>query len=979
MKRRPWALPTLLMALSGLLVGAFVLVGDDAAVSDRAARLATAERTVVYTVTPTFGPSFRLGGAAETVLLVAHLQLPREPYTPGRSYRFALIATLRGPDGALLGRWTVSRRTRQTKADRGAEGWGYEAAFVPDGRLEVTDGAAIELALPSAPPRSRLDLRLSEETGLLDADDRTLIAAFKEPRALVRVYREVEVDDAEAAAQARGEGKGAGARRLATYLPWHALDLARRRRSVGAGWERMVAEGRTGEDYEAQGIYVAAARPSERPPTLEPAIEVAADQPAVVHVQGPTVVTLRGRWTGAREAPTPPSIAVAGRWLGDLNPPTGAGASASASPGDDRDEAGPRGHVPSDLSLQTDDLRGPEAPADLEEGARLELAADGGWRELQVSIPRGWTSLEVTSDAARAELQVLTDDPSRHVGADPHGVHRRADGRPLVPVDVRSAPHYVVGPAAAPLEVDLVGPADIYAQVLRVDARAVGAPRPLPFHVEFIDAAGRIVAELDERLEPAAPAPFERLRPIAGRWGAATEALVGGSPPIDVADEPLTLAAAPHLAADLLGGAGEAPPEPDHRPSDEPEGALGFPLGVAPVSESTSLRLIAPEGAVRARIRAEAPALVALRGLLPPSDEPRRGSSWTWPYDQVEIDDARWRYAPRRRARWFPLAADDHRRRVDAGEVMAVQGQIRLEDEIPSGDRRKGPWEAIHPIGRHPRRAILEQVSPAQRAEALRRWGPGSYAALPRGRAVDFDLRPGTWPATVSTQVIGALGPAIGESVSLEVGEQRFAWPIRGRLERKCLPVVDAARTRVTWTEGPRDAVILVDRPPRGAAPIYRRRQLHQLGPRGLSLTVDKPTQAAIAVNVVIYWIGAAPRVPSELRVELDRGAPRRQIATPTTHFTAGARTLRAAPEEELQLLAEELPRAGVAHVLRAVIALGDDVAPGRHTVRITPISGPPVWVRFFRQDDPRLRARTWQWQERQAALHVEVDDAPEE
>jgi hypothetical protein len=82
-----------------------------------------------------------------------------------------VVATLRGPDGAVLWERTVTQKARQTKEGARAEGWDYEAAFVVDGGVELSDAASVELALPDVPPGSALELRLAEATGVVVAGE----------------------------------------------------------------------------------------------------------------------------------------------------------------------------------------------------------------------------------------------------------------------------------------------------------------------------------------------------------------------------------------------------------------------------------------------------------------------------------------------------------------------------------------------------------------------------------------------------------------------------------------------------------------------------------------------------------------------------------------------------------------------------------------------------------------------------------------
>src|SRR5690606_20778943 len=101
-----------------------------------------------------------------------------QTYVPTRRYAFGIDATLRAPDGEVLWSRHLSDRADQTKVGRSEGRWIYEAAFAADHRYELSDSAGLELALPSCPPGSTLDLNLSEETGILGADGNKIAVPF---------------------------------------------------------------------------------------------------------------------------------------------------------------------------------------------------------------------------------------------------------------------------------------------------------------------------------------------------------------------------------------------------------------------------------------------------------------------------------------------------------------------------------------------------------------------------------------------------------------------------------------------------------------------------------------------------------------------------------------------------------------------------------------------------------------------------------
>ena len=141
-------LPTLLLVLAGVLLATRALDGGTRGeLGSLASKLAQAERVVVYALTPTDGPRFRVPGGPQELLLLLHLELPPTPEVtaPPASYRFGVIATLRGPDGGALWERTLTLRTRQTRSGRRDAGWDHEAAFVPGGQLALSDSGSLEL------------------------------------------------------------------------------------------------------------------------------------------------------------------------------------------------------------------------------------------------------------------------------------------------------------------------------------------------------------------------------------------------------------------------------------------------------------------------------------------------------------------------------------------------------------------------------------------------------------------------------------------------------------------------------------------------------------------------------------------------------------------------------------------------------------------------------------------------------------------
>ena len=1044
MRARLAALPTLLLVLAGVLQATRALDGAPASEigSPSASKLAQAERVVVYALTTTDGPRFRLPGGPEVIQLILHLELPRvlSSVAPTGSYRFGVIATLRGPDGAVLWERSVTQRTRQTKSGRRGEGWDYEAAFVPGGRMELSDSGSLELALPTVPDGAVLELRLAGAAGLLTEDGSAIAAPIAGPTALVRAYRRISVDAGQAELRRLALAGDAGGRRLASasYLPWYALAPGQQRQRLTIAWERLAAEGRAGVDYQVRSVYVAPPRPPVPPAPEEPALTIGRGQPVVVQVHGPGAIELRAWATGPlpedREATVElrlrrlgPAVALAGA-DGEVGaqavPGDRSGAEAQAVPGDrsgaravpgDRSgteaRSGPGDRSGGGAQAGPGDRSGAQAgPGDRSTAAQAgpgdrsgvgaqagpggrSAAAGPGDRSgsgaaaaeiVQVLVLRagevgrtpialepGWWSLELHTDLAAVAVQVRADAAWRHVGADDHALHRDAAGRPFVPVDLRAVPVYPLGPGLPPLPIGLTGEgADVDARLVQVDVRAWGTLRQVPVRYSFVDAAGAELVAGDALAETTLPAPFERLRrPPAAAVGAA---LASEAPAREAGEDVSELL--PGLAE--AAGLGEDVLEAMSAVEGAVGGALGFPLGHAPVSEPVTLRLLAPPGAALLRVWTDEPALVAVRGRLPPPErEPE--ARWTWPYDQLAAEPLRWRYAPQVAPRGFPRRSDDHAARVAAGQLFTILAQLRAED-VPEEQVVAGQWQAVQPRGAHARLRVLEKVPAARRGATLADWGPGDYMRLRRGEVELIDLA-GLRPARAWYQASGSGVAVVGGTMALTVGGQALRWQVTSRSGRKPLPGRRLAELR--WTEGPPEMIVMVDRRPLGpsGAPLYTHRQVHRLARGGLTLQLDKPDEAPTAVNVVVYWLEGAPRDVTRLEVEIDGGSPRRRVGAPVTAVTPGVRTIDVLPARRTEVVFADRRGVSGASLARVGIVLGDDLAPGKHSVRITPAGGPPVWLRFFRAGHAISGGDPLQWNERRDGVTLQDSDDAEE
>ena len=954
--RRWLALPTLLLVIAAVVVATRALAVAPGLVP-ASGKLARAERAMVYELTTAGGPRFRLAGGAEVVQLLVHLELPlasrpsgpglasrpsgpglasrpsgpglaSRPSGPGlggavaATYRFAVVATLRGPDGAALWERTVTQRARQTKEGERVGGWDYEAAFVVDGRVELADAASVELALPDVPPGSALELRLAAETGELVGGE---VRAFARPTALMRAYRRHAVDPAERELR-RMALVDDGERRLPeTYLPWYALAPEQQEQRLALAWERLAAEGRAGVDYRVRSIYVAPPRPPVSEPTGVPALVVGAGQPLVVQLAGPGTVWVDAWAAGGvpagpavvRARLTPRGLAPGSRGVRSDVP-----GDRSAGPGD---RSGAAGEGASGGSGDGSGAGRVDAAAVVQE---VSVVPAG---RAEISVPDGWWSLELATDLPAAMIQVRADAPERHAGAEDHSLHAGGVGPggiagegALVPVDVRTLQVYALGPEVAALPVALAPGEDPEARFVRVQVRAWGTLAPVTMRYEFVDAQGAVLAAGDHAADTTTAAPFERLR----------------------------------AHEDVSGDRLRAP--------------LVFPLGEAPVSEAAAVGLIAPAGATELRIMTDAPALVAVHGRLPAA-EIADGPRWTWPYDQLTDPLVRWRYAPLARPRTFPRRAEDHAARAAAGQVRTILAQVRAEP-VRVEEGADGPWRAEQPRGAHARLRLLEEVMPARRKEALAAWGPGSYTRLRNGATTTLDLTRGLpRPPALRYQVTGSAIDVVGAALAVAIDGERTRWPVTSRAGRLGLP--RRAQAAVSWL-GPGSLAVLANRPPTdGGGQLYEHRQVHALSTGGLAVSLVKPGTAPVGMNVVVYWLDGEPREATKLTLEVDEGRPGRRLGTPVTGVLAGRRTISVRPDRRAGAIFADRRGEGEVAIGRAAVVLGDDVAAGRHTLRVRHAGGPAVWVRFFQAGKAEVRRGAWQWGERRAAVVEEADE----
>ena len=88
-----------------------------------------------------------------------------------------------------------------------------------------------------------------------------------------------------------------------------------------------------------------------------------------------------------------------------------------------------------------------------------------------------------------------------------------------------------------------------------------------------------------------------------------------------------------------------------------------------------------------------------------------------------------------------------------------------------------------------------------------------------------------------------------------------------------------------------------------------------------------------------------------------------------------GLRTVQVLPVRRSEIILPDRRGLSGAGLARIAVVLGDDLAPGRHTVRVKPHSGPPVYLRFFRAGKRPETGSALQWNRRSDGVTLEDSD----
>jgi hypothetical protein len=730
-----------------------------------------------------------------------------------------------------------------------------------------------------------------------------------EVSALARVYarRPQSVDERMLREFALAPEAGRALVERLTYRDWHQLSDDERKVKLSSVWARLAAAGSPGRDYHALSIYETGFRLPRRTQTDQRRLEVDRWRSLAINLLGPAELELR--------------------LFGD-----------------------------------------PLAIAGLEvhgvglDGRVSTHAGDAAVRTLM--IPAGLHTLILGSEQRlELELEVSDAETDRVWFSEADRPTRRNEaGNEVLEPDYRRVDLARVGPWwPEPPRWSVVGPADAISRIFRFDVRvatdvpsswwAERGPRP-SLEVCFLDDEDRELRCDRWRGRPAIGSRFEGLR----------------------------------------------------EDQDDPE--LRAPRWYV-VSEPQTLRVIAPANAASIELRSgeghDQRLLVRGYGYWP-----EVATELAEPFASYEPELARWRYPPFDLRTWFPLRPTNFDALQDARAIAELHAQVRLQprgrwrgpgqgrwDGDPDFDDRlanllagadgwdPGPWVTLEPRGVHRRRSILERLDDDAARRLLDRWDPSLLTKLVVGRTLVVDLSaasPG--PPELHWRVDPR---TLGRTMTVRVDDRSFTRKLTATRGRWRLPVTDGRRRLTVEIDDPLGGhdvgghEVWLDRPVLVASPpVSRRRTIHELTTK-LRFPLVKPSVEALTVNLVVYL--PRQRERAELALTVDDGEPLRLTGVVGERVSVAAR--RFSIDSEQALDAHQRPvnsRDAIRYVeldtrrglpLDAVtvqITLGEDVAPGRHEVRVELLDDERglgrgrVWVRAFHRGvaSRSLPATSW-------------------
>lgn len=358
----------------------------------------------------------------------------------------------------------------------------------------------------------------------------------------------------------------------------------------------------------------------------------------------------------------------------------------------------------------------------------------------------------------------------------------------------------------------------------------------------------------------------------------------------------------------------------------------------ASVCEPASIRFVVPPGGRRVRIASDARALVQVQtpiAISPPADrlEP--------PYDAIVPVRTRWRYARFVERGWLPIRP----RAIAPDRIALIATQARLElREVAATTELAGT--AMNTGGG--KQAIVERVAAADAARFVASWNDGHYTRLAGTMKLDLGRLPTR--ATIRYRVAENVGASArivvdGVATTETISAARGSWR---------LPPLTGVHEVAVETDA--KVELLIDRP--GAGELYALRTVTPVRGR-VRVEIEKRGAQQQNVNIVLYT--PRPASTANVRVFIDGGAPARVSGAPLAMWTIADRTVTLPAADRPATLGFADTRGGVLYARRIVVALGDDLAPGRHTLEI--VAG-DAWLRMFTLDGAADAPRARQWRE---------------
>ena len=367
----------------------------------------------------------------------------------------------------------------------------------------------------------------------------------------------------------------------------------------------------------------------------------------------------------------------------------------------------------------------------------------------------------------------------------------------------------------------------------------------------------------------------------------------------------------------------------------------------ASVCEPASVRYVVPTGGRAVRIRSDKRALVQVQtpiAIAPPPDrlEP--------PYDTVVLSTMKWRYARFLERGWLALRP----RNVAPERIALLASQARLEPrEVPPPSELRGT--AIATGGA--RQTIIERVATEDVADFIAKWDVGHYTRLVPDQVTKLDLGRLPTRPTIRYRADDSVGATAKIAIDGATRDDQLS-AARGTLR------LDRALTGIHDVRVETDARVelLVDRPPAAGtrAELYALRTISRIA-RRVRVNVTKRSAAKQNVNILLYTTSASSA--ETVRVTIDGGAPARVSGAALATWTLADRTVALPPADRPPTLGFADTNGGRLYPRRVVVALGDDLPAGSHTIEIA-VTNDDAWARLFTLDDAPTAPRARQWRE---------------